>query len=515
MKKKIFISGAQAQKKIKDGIDLLVDTVKLTLGPYGRNFASGVRGGPIHASNDGVSLAKEIEGRDEFEDVAVRAVREAAIKTVDIAGDGTTTSMLLVQAIFDAVGYDPEVVSKKSQVELKNQIKQETKEVVEKLKDLKEDITSREQLIEVVKVSVEDDELAEIIGGAQWDVGITGTVMAEEHNALEVMLERINGVRIDNGFGTSRVINNQEKQTLELADMHILVTSHLINTTKKVADLKPLFDQLIARGTKGVILLARGFDDTAIGICVKNIQNGFGLYPISAPYTDMDNVMEDLAAITGAKYIKHGERNLDSVQVSDFGFTPKIVASRYEGIITGQLKGADARVDELVEKRVQDITEKLKGQISPFEKRQLETRLAQMTGGTAMIKVGAETEQERKYKKDKVDDAVAAARAAIRFGVVPGAGMALKTIADSLPDTYLIKQALYAPYNQIMANAGHVFDIPTWVKDPLQVVQVGFEKASSIARELLTTEVLVNYEAEKPMWVKQADLPKDEEDDED
>lgn len=510
MKKKIFVSGAEAHKKIKSGIDLLVDTVKVTLGPYGRNFASGVRGGAVHSSNDGVSLAKEIEGRDVFEDVSVRAVREVATKTVDIAGDGTTTAMVLVQAIFKAVGYDPEVFSQMSPGELKKKLKEETKEVVEKLEGMSEKVTSREQMIEVVKVSVEDQALAELIGGTQWDVGENGTVMAEEHNAVTDSVERINGVRIDNGFGTSRIVNNQEKQTLELADMHILVTNHVFNTAKMVADLKPLFDQLIAKGTKGVILVGRAFDDTAIGLCVKNIQNGFGLYPINAPYTDQDNVMEDLAAVVGGKYIKASERNLASVQLSDFGFTPKIVAGRFEGIITGQVAGLDARIDVLVDARVDTIREKLQGEVTPFDRRQLETRLAQLTGGTAVIRVGAETEQERKYKKDKVDDAVAAARAAIKYGVVPGGGMALKTIAEGLPDTYLLKNALSAPYEQIMANAGRVFEVPEWVKDPLQVVRVGLEKASSIARELLTTEVLVNYEEEKPMWVKKADEPEDE-----
>ncbi len=505
MKKKIFVSGPEARKKVKAGVDRLADAVKLTLGPYGRNFASGVRGGPITISNDGVSLAKEIEGRDEFEEIGVRAVREAATKTNDIAGDGTTSAVVLTQAIFSALDEDPELMrSKRSPAETKLKLEEESKLVLEKLAAMAEPVETEEDLIKIVQVSVEDPDLAKLIGGAQWQVGKDGTLLAEEHNDTETKVEFINGVRIDNGFGTSRFVNNPEKGLLELVDHHVLVTNHNFNTAKKIGDLKPIFDQLGTMGTKGVVIIGRAFDETAIGLCVKNIQAGFNLYAINAPYENQDEVMEDLAATIGAKYIKANERNLDSLQTSDFGLSPKIVASRYEGIVTGRPSGEDARIDGLVAKRVTDIEEKLKGQVSPFERRQLEARLSQLRGGTALIKVGAETEQERKYKKDKVDDAINTSKAAIREGVVPGAGMALKAIADELPEGSLLAEPLRAPYKQIMANAGHEFAIPEWVKDPLKVVRVGFQKALSIASSLSTTEILVNHKEDKPMWVQQA-----------
>lgn len=511
MKKKIFVSGDEARKKVKAGVDLLANAVKLTLGPYGRNFASGVRGGPIRISNDGVSLAKEIEGRDEFEEIGVRAVREAAIKTNDIAGDGTTTAVVLTQAILEELAEDTDQIKRRSPVETMRKLEDEARVVVEKLNAMAVEVTTEEDLIKIVQVSVEDPALAQLIGGAQWRVGKTGTLLAEEHNEVEDKVEFINGIRIDNGFGTSRFANNSEKNTLELADVHVLVTNHNFNTAKKIGDLKPILDQLIAMGTKGVVIMGRAFDDTAIGMCVKNLMGpkgdgigGFPLYAINAPYENQDEVMEDLAAVLGAKFVKATERNLDSLQVSDFGFSPKLVASRYEGIITGKPKGADERVDMLVEKRVAGIEEKLKGQVSPFEQRQLDVRLSQLTGGTAMIRVGAQTEQERKYKKDKVDDAINSAKAAMREGVVPGAGQALMLIAYDLHEGSLLKSALQAPYRQIMANAGRSFDIPEWVKDPVFVVRVGFQKALSIASSLSTTEVLVNIEADKPMWVQQA-----------
>lgn len=520
MKKKIFVFGDEARKKVKAGVDKLADAVKLTLGPYGRNFASGVRGGAIEISNDGVSLAKLIEGKDEFEDIGVRAVREAATKTNDIAGDGTTSAVVLTQAILTELSVDTDQMNRPSPVELIKKLDAEGAEVVEKLQAMTVQVESEEAMIKIVQVSVEDPDLAQLIGAAQWKVGKAGTLLAEEYNDTKDTVEFINGIRIDNGFGTSRFTNNPEKGTLELENVHVLVTNHIFNTAKMVGDMKPLFDQLIAMGTKGVVIIGRAFDDTAIGLCVKNIMGpkgdgigGFNLFALNAPYTDQDEVMEDLAAAIGARFIKAKERNLESVQVSDFGISPKLVASRYEGIITGRPAGTDERIDGLVEKRVQNINDKLKGQVSPFEQRMLEARLSQLTGGTAMIKVGAETEQMRKYKKAKVDDAINAAKAAIQEGVVPGAGQALRAIADTLPADSLLKEALKAPYNQIMANAGRVFDIPEWVQDPVKVVRVGFQKALSIASSLSTTEVLINNEEDKPMWVKQANVPVDEDDD--
>lgn len=514
MKKKILLTGPEARKQVKAGVDRIADAVKLTLGPFGRNFASGVRGGAIRISNDGVSLAKEIEGRNEFEDIGIRAVREAATKTNDAAGDGTTTAVVLTQAILNELAEDPDLVKVGlSPVEMMQKIRDEGALVLAALEGMTKPVESLEEMIAIVKVSVEDTALAELIGTAQWKIGKTGTLLAEEHNSDTDLVEYISGVRIDNGFGTSRFANNQEKMTLELEDMHVLVTTYNFNTAKMVGDLKPLFDQLTQVGTKGVVIIGRAFDETAIGLCMKNIQNGFPLYALNAPYADQDEVMEDLAAILGAKLIKPSERNLDSVQTSDFGMSTKIMASRYEGIVTGQ-RGTNERIDKLVAVRVQDINEKMKSiTLSPFEKRNLETRLSQLSGGTAIIRVGAETEQERKYKKDKVDDAISSAKAAIQEGTVPGAGQALLYIGTNMAEGSILAPALAAPYNQIQKNAGRTIEIPDWVRDPVRVVRIGFQKALSIASSLSTTDILVTVEDDKPMWVQQADK-KDESDDE-
>lgn len=505
MKKKIMLTGAPAVKKLKDGVDRVVDAVKLTLGPSGRNFASGVRGGAVRVSNDGVSLAREIEGRDEFEQVGVRAAQDAMGRANDIAGDGSSTTGVLMQSIFDTMVGDPETISAISPLSKFKQAKEEGAFVVEALNKMAVPVLDVDHLKRIVEVSVEDPALAAMIAEANWKVGKEGTLLAEESNQKEDTVEYINGVRIDNGYGSSELANNPAKMSLEISDVHVLVTDYTMNTIKKMEALTPVMKQLMAQGTRGVAIIARGWDVTAIGICKKNIEAGFNIWPLSAPYEDHDEVMQDLAAVTGAKLIKSNERNLDTIQLSDFGMSPKISATRYEGIVAGVT--GDERVNGLVEARVARIRDMLTGQISPFEKKSLDRRLSQLTGGTALLKIGAETEQERKYRKDKVDDAINASKAALNDGVVPGAGQTLMKIASMLEDTVskpLLADALRAPYLQIIANAGGVFEIPDWVEDPVMVVRVAFEKALSIAGSLATTEILVTHEDDKPMWVQQA-----------
>lgn len=500
--KRVLLVGAAARKKVFDGVFYLEDAVKRTLGPRGGNFASGIRGGAIHISNDGVSLAKEIDGRDEFEDIGVRAVREAATKTVDAVGDGTTTAIVLTAAILRALDFDEGKIGW-SPVKLTKQIREESDVVAKELEAMAIKVETREQLVQVARVSVEDDALAELVGGAQWDVGVSGTVLAEEHNDPKDEVEYVFGVRIDNGLGTTMLANNAQKNLLELNNQPIILTNKVFNKAQDILAMKPVWEKMIADGHKSVILMGRAFDVTALGICLKNIQEfeagkgGFPIYPINCPYTDMDEVMQDLAAATGGKYIIASQRNVETITPADIGFVSKVRTGRYEGIITGKKQGEDAHVDELVNKRIATIQEKLNGKISPFEERNLRARLAQLTAGTAVIKVGADTEQERKYKKDKVDDVVGTVKAAIEHGVVPGGGLALKLIAEKHPD-FLIANAICEPYLQIMNNAGETFAIEPWVQDPLKVVKTAFIKASSIARSLATTEVAVNWEREKP-----------------
>ncbi len=503
MKKKISLQGTDARQKLLDGVKKVASMVKRTYGPYGKNFASGVRGGVVKISNDGVSLAKEIQGADEFEDIGVRSVVEAATKTNDKAGDGTTSAVILTEAILDGLVVEEGASSKNNVIKALKQVEVESKEVVAQLEKMARPVETREHLIKIARVSVEDVALAELIGGAQWDVGASGTVMAEEHNAPNDEVEFIYGIRIDNGYGTSRVANNAEKQALDLKNVRILITNKIFNKVGDLTDMLPLFENLSRDNESHVVLLARAFDESCIGWLANNLKlfaqnkSGIAVYPINAPYVDMDEVMEDLAAATGSRFIDANERNMKRATVSDVGRATKVFCTRDTGIVTGHKPGENEIIDGMVKARVANIEEKLTGKVSEFEKRNLETRKAQLTAGTAIIKVGAETEQERKYKKDKVDDCVNTVKAAIVSGVVPGAGLALHAIALENP-TMSIADALRAPHRQIVANAGGELEIPEWVQDPLKVVKTAFEKASSIARSLATVEVLTTWEWEKP-----------------
>lgn len=508
MKRKIIVTGPEARKKVIAGVNFAVDAVKLTLGPYGRNFASGIIGGPVRISNDGISLLKEIEGNDEIEDLGVRAVREAASRANDEAGDGTTSAAVMTQAILAEFNLDDEIIvrSRKSPIELINQVREEVKTVIKLLTCMSKEVSSREELISVARVSVEDPALAELIGGAQWDVGKDGTVISEEAISKEDSIEYINGIRLDNGYSSSRIINNQERQSLELSDVYVILTNKVFHGSNWVKQLKHVWDYLSEKGATNIILMGRGFDDEAIGTCVQNIKEGsLKIFPLNAPYVNQNEVMEDIASVLGGKYLNVDESDLSRFKVADVGHASKIFAKRFEGIIAGFPKGQDESIDNRVAERCTKLEEQLAGELSPFERRNIETRLSQLRSGTAVVKVGAETEQARKYRKDKVDDAVNAVKAAMQEGIVPGGGLALARIADDLKDEYLIKKPLKAVHAQIMAHAPKGFVIEDWVKDPVKVVRISLQKAAEIAASLATTEIAINFEREKPQYVTTVD----------
>ncbi len=514
MKRKIIKVGPEARRAVIAGAKFAADKVKITLGPYGRNFVSGIVGGPVRISNDGVSLLKLIEGKDEIEDLGVRAIREASTKVNEEAGDGTTSVAVLAYAILQKIApNDDDTVRvknagtvKTSTTSLISDIKRETKVVVEKLKEMAVEVQSREELVDVAFVSVEDRELAEMIGGAQWDVGKFGTVITEIAMSKEDTVEHIHGVRIDNGYTTSRIINNQEARALELHNVHVILTNKIFN--QNLDPIKHILQGLGQKGVTQVVVVGRAFDDGAIGFCVRNIQQegAMDIFPINAPYTDQNEVMEDIATVIGARYINVDERNPETMIVGDVGIATKIMARQLEGMITGRKPGEDEKVDERVAKRVKTLEEKLDSkELSPFERRHIESRLAQMRGGTAIIKVGAETDQERSRKKDKVEDAVNAVRAAMQEGVVEGGGQALAIIAEQLPHDALLREPLCAIYNQIIELAPPGFEIASWVKDPVKVVRICVEKACEIASSLATTEAAINWEREKPQYVTSVD----------
>lgn len=506
-KKRIISTGVQAREKLIRGADYLADAVKSTLGPFGKNFFL-EKGNRI--TNDGVSVAREIEHPKEIENRGVVALREAAIKTNDEVGDGTTSAIVLAQAILkEAVrdlGSNTTFASKTTPAQIIKDIEKERVEVTKKLVAMATPIWTEKDLIASARVSVEDEFLADLIGKTQFALGPEGVILAEETAEPFSSVEIVNGVQIDNGFGTSIVINNMEKQMLEVEDTRVILTNH---TLTSLLVLKPLGEQLFKMGVKNLVIVARAFSEQAIRDAMENTKQGFAIYPMNAPYTDQAEVMRDLEAVLGAKFVDVEGGDLSSLQVSDVGFASKVQAKRYNAILTGN---SDAQAKERVDKRVADLEKKLLGSVSDFEKVHISKRIAQLKNGFALLKVGATSEMERKYKKDKADDAVNAVRLAYQEGTVPGAGLAFKTISEGMKDGAILKRPLMAIYEQIMSTTPEGFEVPDWARDPVKVLRVALEKACSIAGIFATAGgATATKNDDSPMKVQTVEEDEDDE----
>lgn len=499
---KVVVVGPAARERLFAGAFKLAEAVKSTLGPYGANalLEKGMK-----VTNDGVTIAREIQLKDEIEQLGARKLQEVASATNDEAGDGTTTAITLAYGILkEADKFLPKEkkLGSRTPIQVIQQIEQERLEVTAELKHMAVEVKDEAQLIEVAKVSVEDDELGELIGKAQWELGPEGYLLAEEVNERKSSVEKINGVLIDNGFGTSAIINNNEKQALEVDDIRVLFTN---NTVQNLDALRANILQPIALSdNKSIVILCRAFTDVAVQQALSYLNQGITIYPLNAPYTDQAQVMKDLEAVLGGKFVNKEETPLEDIQLTDLGFATKIFAKRSSTVITGV---SDEYAKVRIEKRLKELKDKHTGETSEFEKRNLSVRMAQLKNGLAMVKVGGLSDTDRKYKKDKVDDAVNAVRAALQEGIVPGAGQAFKMIADKMPDDSILKKALLAPYTQIRENAPVGFEVPEWVKDPAKVLRIALEKACSVSATLATTNIAIATEKEKPRYVTETKTP--------
>lgn len=485
MIRRIIKTGVAAQTALARGAKFMSDSVGSTFGPFGNNFFLDKKDS---VTNDGVTVAREIQLPDEVENRGAAAIREAAIKTVEEAGDGTTTAILLAYSIYEALNrYLPKegVMGKRTGSELRKQLEIERKLVTEKLIAMATPIDTEEQLINSAIVSTEDKELGELIGKAQFSLGKEGYLLAEETAERFSSVEMVKGIRIDNGFGTSQIVNNQEKQILEVEDSAILLTSYTIKTLADWQKIMKVCELLSRIGITTLTIIARAWTDDTINFCLQNITKGaMKIYPLNAPYVDMQERFKDLAAVTGATFLDSESTLLDDFKFIDAGFAKKIVARRFDAIITG--KQDDATMARIA-KRVQELEDKYKGSQSEFEKKQLLERIAQLKNGFGIVKVGSPSDTERRRLFDKAEDAVNAVRAAYQEGTVPGAGIAFKTIADALLDDSLLKRPLYVLHEQIIATAPKDFVIEPWVKDPVKVLRVALEKACAVAGAFATT----------------------------
>lgn len=492
MAKKIIKTGVEGRTELAKGAKALASAVGSTMGPYGQNWFLEKNERP---TNDGISIAREFQLQDEVQNKGVKAMREAAEKVVMEVGDGTSSVIVFGEAIYEKMSKSlgKEGVMGKKPAELKVQLMKEKEEVIEKLRITKTDITTIEQLIDSAIVAVEDAEMGKLIGEAQWLLGPNGYLLAEETAERTSSVEITKGIRIDNGFGTSQIVTNQEKQILEAEDCRIILTSFTIKTLQDWQVVMKICDTIWKQGKTDtnapignlmpIVIIARAWTDETINYCLQNINKGARIYPLSAPYVNMQERFKDLQAVLGGRFIDSESSDLEDLQLSDVGFAKKVVARRFDAIITGV---DDKKTNERIRTRVADLTLQLEGEQSDFAKKALNERIAQLSNGFGVVKVGSPSDMERKRLFDKVEDAVNAVRVAYQGGTVKGAGLAFKEIAEGLPDDYLIKRPLMVIYEQIMFNAPSDFVIEDWIRDPYEVLRCVLERGCESASALAT-----------------------------
>ena len=476
-----YLQGVAARTAYTKGADTVAWIVKNSIGPFGLNLAT--EKGKM-TTNDGFKISKSVADaiKDEFERQGALMQHEASSKTNDKVADATSSTIVLTSEIrkelYKYLPNETRFISTKSVSELEKQLDTERTFVIEELKKTATPITTREELIASAKVSVEDDKLAELIGGTQWDLGIDGRLVPEEVNEDEHGIEKVNGILLDNGFASSLMINNEAEQALDLRDGSILLTDHEVHS---IEPFKAVIAHLASIKKNNLVIVARAFTQDCVQQLVGLAQTGFIVAPVNAPYTNQSQLLKDLEAITGAKPILKDNGSLDEITVDNLGNFSKVFMRLRGGIITG----LDTK-KETIEARIKQIEDTITGEKSFFAKRQLEERIAQLKGGFALLKIGGYVLDDRKRQKDKADDAVVSVRMALKGGTVKGAGLAFKEIAEKMDDKSLLKKPLQAIYNQIISTAPEGFVIEDWVRDPYLTLETALinacESALSFAR---------------------------------
>lgn len=529
---KQLLYGDEARKKLLDGVNKLADAVATTLGPKGRNVALDKKWGAPSVVHDGVSVAKEIELEDPFENMGAQLVKEAASKTNDVAGDGTTTATVLARALVNEGLKN--VTAGANPMMLKKGIEKGVEAAVAELKKLSKKLTNKEEIAQVATISAADSQIGNLIAEALGKVGSDGVVTVEESKGLEMSVEYTEGMEFDKGYVSSYFVTNPEKMEAEIGDgVSILVTDKKISA---VTDLVPFLEKFVQAGNKGLVIIADEVEGEALALLVVNKLKGtLNVIAVKAPgFGDRrKEMLQDIAVLTGATFISEDTgRKLDSVVPEDLGRADRITSDKDHTIIVGG-KGTKTAI----EARIKQIRTQIEKTTSEFDKEKLQERLAKLTGGVAVINVGAATEVELKEKKERVNDAVHATKAAIAEGIVPGGGVALLRARRALgaikpidPEEAvgieILKRAMEEPIRKIASNAG--VD-PGWVVrevenqkddrgfnvlsgefepmtaagivDPLKVTRSALQNAASIAMMILTTEALVTdkKEPEKAM----------------
>ncbi len=523
---KMILFDEKARQALKRGVDQLADAVKVTLGPKGRNVVLDKGFGSPTITKDGVTVAKEIELEDKFENIGAELVKEVASKTNDVAGDGTTTATVLAQAIVGeglknvAAGTNP--------LAIRRGIEKGVEALTAEIKNNIARPVSGDAIEQVASISANDAEIGNIIAEAMKKVGENGVITVEESQSFGITTEVVQGMRFDKGYISSYMVTNAERMEAEYAEPYILITDKKISS---VEDILPTLEKVAAAGKKELVVIADDVEGQALPTLVLNKLRGtFNSLAIKAPgFGDRrKEMLQDIATLTGGRVISEDVGlKLDKVELSDLGRAAKVVSTKEATTIV------EGRGDkQAIKERVAQIKKIIETTDSEFDREKLDERLAKLAGGVAVIKVGAATETEMKEKKHRIEDAVAATKAAIEEGIVPGGGVALlraaaalgqvKTEGEEAVGIAILLKALEEPIKQIAENAGKNgaviaeavkkmsgaegynaaadrFEdlVKAGIIDPAKVTRSALQNAASIAAMILTTEAVVTDKPEK------------------
>jgi chaperonin GroEL len=534
MAKQLLFS-EEARRDLKKGIDILSEAVKTTLGPKGRNVALDKKFGAPTITHDGVTVAKDIDLEEPFQNMGAQLLKEAATRTNDVAGDGTTTATVLAQMIVTeglknvAAGANPMI--------LKRGIEKSTTVVAQALKDMSHDVEGRDEIAHVAAISAADMEIGELIAEVMDAVGKDGVITVEEGKGIGFEKEYVEGMQLDRGYISPYFITDPERQEASLEDPYVLITDKKVSSA---TDIVPLLEKLAQVGKREIVVISEDVDGEALATLVLNRLRGvFNALAIKAPgFGDRrKEMLQDIAVLTGATVItEEVGRKLETATINDLGRASKIVATKDDTtIIEGKGKESD------IKGRIEQIKAQIETTTSDYDKEKLQERLAKLAGGVAIVKVGAGTEVELKEKKHRVEDALSATRAAVEEGIVPGGGVALinaiealdkskelqKLKGDEATGVKIVRRALEEPLRQIVENSGRdgavvleevrrlqkseknlnigydvlaedFGDMPQkGIIDPALVTRSAVQNAASIAAMILTTEALVTDIAEE------------------
>ena len=531
---KQLVFSENARRALKTGVDALANAVKVTLGPKGRNVALDKKWGAPTITHDGVTVAKEIELEEPLENMGAQLLKEAATKTNDVAGDGTTTATVLAQMIVTeglknvAAGANPMLI--------KNGIAKASEAVVQALRDMAQDIDTKEEIANVAAISANDMEIGELIAEVMERVGKDGVITVEESKGLAFETEYVEGMQFDRGYISPYFVTDPERMEAVLEDPLILIHDKKVSSAQ---DLLPLLEKMVQTGRKNLVIISEDVDGEALATLVLNKLRGvFNCLAVKAPgFGDRRKAMfQDIAVLTGGQVITaEMGRKLETAQLSDLGRAVKIISTKEETTIVGV---EDEAISKEILGRINQIKAEIEASTSDYDKEKLQERLAKLSGGVAIIRVGAGTEVELKEKKHRVEDALSATRAAVEEGIVPGGGVALINAVPALADikmefddeqtgVSIVRRALEEPMRQLAVNAGkdgavivdnvrrqqkeqddvkvgydvlrevYVNMVSQGIIDPVKVTRSAVENAASIGAMILTTEALITDIPEK------------------